>query len=334
MSKFATYLHPNTTLIAKPAEQVRFVGHSYPYFSQVRQRLAELLGHYPALPARQAAVEDYLTVHDAAYLQTISGMTADEPVDELPNWSIENSGLAYTLPGLLYGLGGLMTAVDQMKAGQLERAYCFGLGGHHAFADWGHGYCILNPQAAAVRYAQTQGFTKVLIVDWDLHHGDGTQSIFANDPSVYCLSIHSAADLYMTTQRVLRLGTTTAAAEAGHCNIPILHSDYDDTFWAQMKLSGEFFRAENSLATYASALENLPFPPSLIFVFSGYDSHRDDQGKDVTNWTNEDYEQLTRLVLAVARKANCPIISSHGGGYTLSVALAAAVCHISVLANE
>lgn len=133
MPKFATYLHPHTILVTKPAAQINFVGYSYLYFSQVRQGLTERLGHYPALPAREAALEDYLPVHQAQYLQKISRMAADEPVTEPPNWSIENSGLAYTLPGLRYGLGGLLEAVDQMKAGQLERAYCFSLGGHHAF---------------------------------------------------------------------------------------------------------------------------------------------------------------------------------------------------------
>jgi acetoin utilization deacetylase AcuC-like enzyme len=243
-------------------------------------------------------------------------------------------GLAYTLPGLLFGLGGLLTAVDQMKAGQLERAYCFSMGGHHAFADRGHGYCILNPQAAAARYAQTQGFARILIVDWDLHHGDGTQTIFAHDNSVYCLSIHSAADLYMTTQRVLRLGTTETAVATGHCNIPILHSDYDDSFWSRMNLPGSYYRADDSLTQLEIALNNLPWQPDLIFIFSGYDAHIDDQGRHVTNWTNADYEQMTRLVLAVARQSHCPIISSHGGGYTLPVAIAAAQSHVNDLANE
>jgi len=132
-------------------------------------------------------------------------MAHDEQVEELPRLSIECSGLDHCLPGYLYGLGGMLEAIDQMRAGLLERAYCFSLGGHHAYADWGHGYCLLNPQAAAARYAQTQGFRKILIVDWDIHHGDGTQSIFANDPSVYCLSIHSCLDLYMTSMRVMVL---------------------------------------------------------------------------------------------------------------------------------
>lgn len=334
MPKFATYLHPHTTLTTKPADQIAFVGHSYPYFCQVRQGLAERLVHYPALPAREASVADYGAVHTAVYLQTIQRLAANEPVDEQPNWSIENTGLAHTLPGLLYGLGGLMEAIDQMKAGQLERAYCFSLGGHHAFADWGHGYCILNPQAAAVRYAQAQGFHKVLVVDWDIHHGDGTQTIFAHDPTVYCLSIHSAADLYMTTQRVLRLGTTTAAAAVGHDNIPVLHSDYDDSFWQQMRLPGTFYRTEDCLSALQTDLNNLPWSPDLLLIFSGYDSHRDDQGQKITHWDNADYEHLTRLLLEVARKANCPIISSHGGGYTLKVAVATAVTHVNILAHE
>jgi acetoin utilization deacetylase AcuC-like enzyme len=194
-------------------------------------------------------------------------------------------------------------------------------------------YCILNPQAAAVRYAQTQGFERVLIVDWDLHHGDGTQTIFAHDPSVYCLSIHSAADLYMATQRVLRLGTTTAAAEVGHANIPILHQDYDDAFWETMQLPGTYYRAENSMAAFAEALAHLPWLPDLILIFSGYDAHRDDQGRKVTAWAEPEYEQLTRLVLAVAQKANCPIISAHGGGYDLAVTLKTAVHHVNLLAE-
>ena len=102
-------------------------------------------------------------------------------------------------------------AVRRMKASTLERAYCFSIGGHHAHPDWGHGYCILNPLAVTARYAQEQGFEKVLIIDWDHHHGDGTQAIFANDKTVYCISIHSAIDLYMSFQKVLRQGTTTAA---------------------------------------------------------------------------------------------------------------------------
>ncbi len=194
MPKFATYLHPHTGYTSKPADQIRFVGHSYPHFSQIRAELAKVLADYPALAARKAEYGDYFCVHTREYLDKLKKMAADELVEELPRLSAECTGFEYCLPGYLYGLGGMLEAIDQMRAGTVERVYCFSLGGHHAYPDWGHGYCLLNPQAAAARYAQTRGFERVLIVDWDVHHGDGTQSIFGNDPTVYCISIQTLFD--------------------------------------------------------------------------------------------------------------------------------------------
>jgi acetoin utilization deacetylase AcuC-like enzyme len=261
-------------------------------------------------------------------------MASNESVEKLPRLSIECTGFEYCLPGYLYGLGGMIEAIDQMRAGTLERAYCFCLGGHHAYADWGHGYCLLNPQAAAVRYAQANGFDRVVIVDWDVHHGDGTQSIFANDASVYCIRIHSAADLYMASMRVMRYGTTTWAEQVGHCNIPLLSEVYPDDFRKQMGLSGKFYRAADSLAAFQSALEHVPWTPDLICIFSGYDSHKDDCGEGITNWTNSDYQLLTRLVVNLAQRSGSPILSVHGGGYKLNVTIAAAVTHVEVLASH
>jgi len=88
--------------------------------------------------------------------------------------------------GYQYGLGGMLAAIDRMKAGVLDRAYCFFSGGHHAHADWGHGYCLLNPQAAAVRYAQERGFAKSAR-DRLGHSSRRWHTIdLCNDPSVYC----------------------------------------------------------------------------------------------------------------------------------------------------
>ena len=169
MPKFATYLHPHTCYTSKPSDQIKFIGHSIPYFSQVRQELEKVLVNYPALPLRQASYADYLSVHKDEYLKKLTMMAAGEPLEELPRLSIECIGFEYCLPGYLYGLGGMLEAIDHMKASMLERAYCFSFGGHHAYSDWGHGYCVLNPQAAAARYAQAQGFERILVVDFDLY---------------------------------------------------------------------------------------------------------------------------------------------------------------------
>ncbi|HEY3232537.1 MAG TPA: hypothetical protein VGJ87_25120 [Roseiflexaceae bacterium] len=128
--------------------------------------------------------------HIASYLQQHQRMAADHPPDVLPQLSAECTGLEYCLPGYQAGLGGMLEAIDQMRAGALDRAYCFCLGRHHAYPDCGHGYCPPNQQAAAIRYAPAHGLPRVVIVDRDIHHGDGTQAIFANEPTVYCISIH------------------------------------------------------------------------------------------------------------------------------------------------
>jgi len=333
MPGFATYLYPHTCYTSKPVEQIRFVGHSYPHFSQVRTELAKALADYPTLAVREADYTDYLRVHTQPYLEKLRMMASGEPVEELPKLSIECTGFEYCLPGYLYGLGGMLQAIDRMRAGALERAYCFSLGGHHAYADWGHGYCLLNPAAAAARYAQAQGFDKVLIVDWDIHHGDGTQSIFANDSSVYCISIHSALDMYMAVMRVMRDGTTTAGEQVGHCNIPLLDRSFEDDSIERLSLPGKFYRAPESLTVFQAALEHVPWRPDFILVFSGYDSHKDDCGKNITDWSEQEYRLLTQYVLELAKRASCPVLSVHGGGYKLPTTLSAAISHVEVLAN-
>lgn len=333
MSHFAVYLHPETCLTSKPIAQIHFIGHSLPHFARVRGELARRLADYPQLPLRQAIFAEFQRVHKIDYLVALQRMAADEPVSNRPRLSVECTGYEYCLPGYGYGLGGMLAAIDRMQAGMLDRAYCFSLGGHHAYADWGHGYCLLNPQAAAVRYAQEQGFARVLIVDWDIHHGDGTQSIFAHDSSVYCLSVHSLADLYMATQRVMKEGTTTAAKAVGHCNIPLLSEIYTDEMAQELGLSGKWYRASDSLAAFQAALDNLPWTPDLICLFSGYDSHRDDCGAGITDWTNDDFGWLTQCVLELAKRSDCPVLSVHGGGYQLHVTVSTAVEHVRVLAN-
>lgn len=334
MSNFAVYLHPETVLTSKPAEQITFAGHSQPYFSQVRQALEEALSdEYPSLPLRQADYDEYGRVHTADYLRQLVLLAQDAPLEGPSPLGNSSQGLEHCLPGYCYSLGGLLEAIDQMRRGNVERAYCFSLGGHHAFPNWGHGYCLLNPMAAAVRYAQSNGFDRILIVDYDLHHGDGTQAIFANDPTVYCISIHSIADLYMAVSSKMREATTTAAAQLGHCNLPLLDNSFPDDSFEQMKLSGRFYRSGESLPAFADALSHLPFAPDLIFVFSGYDAHRDDCGRNTHGWTNNSFRQLTRYILDIAHHAACPVLSLHGGGYNLPVAVSAALTHIATLAQ-
>jgi acetoin utilization deacetylase AcuC-like enzyme len=331
--RFATSLHSETAATTRPPETIAFVGYSWPHFARIRQALVERTASYSSLPLRIASLDAFSSVHTATYLQQLQLMAAGSVPEVGPRLSAECYGLEHCLPGYQAGLGGMLEAIDEMRAGELDRAYCFSLGGHHAYADWGHGYCLLNPQAAAARYAQAHGFARVLIVDWDIHHGDGTQAIFAGDSSVYCISIHSAADLYMAKAAGLHAGTTTAAAAAGHCNIPVLSQVFDDHLFGQLGLSGHFYRADQVAATFERALAELPWQPDLICIFSGYDGHRDDCGRRITEWTEPDFERMTRQLLDRAALAGCPVLSVHGGGYQLPVTVASATQHIKVLAT-
>lgn len=335
--RFATYLYPQTFSSSKLIQEISFTGSSFTYYNQVRQTLQKSLTDYPALPLIKAKMSDYLRVHAGEYLRKLILQALGKPLDKislaLPELSIECQGLEYCLPGYLYGLGGMMEAIDQMKQGNLERAYCFSMVGHHAHRNWGHGYCLLNPLAAAARYAQTQGFEKVLILDWDIHHGDGTQSIFSNDPSVYCISIHSGVDLYMAKASDLKAGTTTIAETVGHCNIPIIPESFPVEVLQSEGITGRFYYGHQSISTFRQALENLPWQPDLVAIFSGYDSHRDDCGKGITDWTNTDFCKLTEIVLDFAKKWGCQVLSTHGGGYRLPVTVAAATAHVRTLAT-
>ncbi len=336
MIAFSTYLYLHTFYTSKPLEEITFGGYSFPYYNRVRSRLEKELNHYPSLPLRKGELTRFLAVHTESYLKSLCLTALDKPLPpecKPLRESAECQGLEFCLPGYQYGLGGMMEAIDQMRKGKIERAYCFSMVGHHAHADWGHGYCLLNPQAAAVRYAQSQGFTRVLIIDWDIHHGDGTQSIFSHDPNTYCISIHSAVDLYMAKASDLTEGTTTVARRVGHCNIPIIPKDFPTESLYKLGLTGEYYTGNDSLTIFAESLRQLPWSPDLITIFSGYDSHRGDCGEKTTGWTNEDFCELTRLAIDLATGNGCPILSVHGGGYKIDVTVSAAIAHVNMLAT-
>ena len=173
----------------------------------------------------------------------------------------------------------------------------------------------------------------MLIVDWDLHHGDGTQSIFAGDESVYQISIHSALDLYMALACGSHYGTSIVGQQLGHCNLPVMSGAYTDEMIEGLHFSGVFYRSNEILPVFYQALEDIPWKPDLILIFSGYDGHANDQGSSIMDWTDESFRQLTRRVLDLARRSNSPVLSVHGGGYTLPVVISAAKAHVEELAS-
>jgi acetoin utilization deacetylase AcuC-like enzyme len=333
--KFATYLHNEIFETLKPMDEIKFEGYSFPHFNRIRKALEEDLHHYPKIPKRKASFDLYYQVHDKSYLDDILLLSQDKNPSTPLNRTIECSGMEYAIPGYEYSLGGMLETIDQVKTGSLERAYLFNVGGHHAHRKYAHGYSLLNTQAAAIRYAQSKGLKKIVNIDWDIHHGDGTQEIFENDPEVHQISIHSAVDLYMIKASDITKCTTTYGEKVGHCNIPVLWEGFPDDFFEEIKLPGKVFRSSQIKEALKTALENIPFKPDLVFIFSGYDGHVDDCGSEVTNYTNQDFEIMTKMVLDLAKKDELPVLSLHGGGYAspINITINAALTHVEVLAN-
>ncbi len=327
---FASYFHPETCKTIIPKESIDFIGQSLPYFDEVRASIRKYTQD-SELSLTKVPIKEFKTVHDNEYIDSIIDLSEGRDSSKITT-SIECSNLYQAIPGYEFGLGGIYSIIDLMKNGVLDRAYSFSLPSHHAYQNKGHGYCLLNTEAAAAKYAQSVGFKNVLIVDWDIHHGDGTQSIFENDNTVYCISIHSAVDLYMSMMEATLLGTTTYGTAVGHCNIPVLDLNYsDDFYFNELGLTGKLYRDENCISKFEEELYNLPFDPEIIIIFDGHDSHKNDCGNEITNFTYDDFRTLIRLVKKVAIKNNCPILSMPGGGYDLQTTIQTSLVHIEEL---
>lgn len=129
------------------------------------------------------------------------------------------------------------------------------------------------------------------------------------------------------------MGTTTVGLAVGHCNIPLIQQNFSVEVLSKLGINSNFYTSHESLNTFQEALLQIPWTPDLILIFSGYDSHQDDCGKGITDWTNQEFKLLTLKVLEIAKKSSIPVISSHGRGYKLPVTVLAALSHVEILAT-
>jgi len=265
----------------------------------------------------RAATEAQLTsVHAAEYVARIRRLveqggtyadSRDTPV----------SKQSYT--AALHAAGGVLAAVDAVMEGNVRSAFCaVRPPGHHALRDRAMGFCLFNNVAIAARYVQQKHkLGKVLIVDWDVHHGNGTQAMFDDDPHVFYFSVHRSP-FYPGTGSVEERGTGRGLGTT--CNVPLPAGSGDDAYRKAF---------ETKLVPAAAE-----FKPDFVIVSAGFDAHEDDPlgGMKVTAGG---YAELTRIVRKIA-DTHCRgrLISVLEGGYGLDGLAASVAAHLRVLLSD
>lgn len=254
-----------------------------------------------------------LQVHAPSYLKDLKARSPEKgrvPLDP-DTWLSPGS-----VPAAYLAVGGALAAVDAIMAGRINNGFCaVRPPGHHAERARAMGFCLFNTVAIAARYIQRRyGLAKVLIVDWDVHHGNGTQHSFEDDPSILFFSTHQYPH-YPGTGGAHERGT--GRGEGMTINVPMFPGQGD----------GEYRKVfEEILVPVADS-----FNPEFVLISAGFDAHRDDPLASM-DLTEKGYGALTGIVAGVAgRYSQGRLLSCLEGGYNLNALSASVERHIMAL---
>ena len=248
-------------------------------------------------------------MHCSDYIEWVFNQSPDSGLIDLDGDTYMNP---YTLDAALYAAGAVVHAVDLVMDGNTNNAFCnIRPPGHHAKRAGASGFCIFNNVAVAAAHALDQhGLERVAIVDFDVHHGDGTEDIFHDDPRVMlCSTFQHPYYPY-------------CGADSGNdhiINAPLASGS-----------SGEQFR-QAVTEQWLPALER--FSPQMIFISAGFDAHWEDDMGGLALREN-DYFWVTEILKDVAnRHANGRIVSALEGGYSLHALGRSVMTHVKSLSD-
>ena len=242
------------------------------------------------LKPRRASTADLALVHTAEVIERIKSMGAGE-VDPDTYTSAESFEAASC------AAGAVMEAVEQCRNNGMRRVFCaVRPPGHHAEADKSMGFCLFNNVAVGARHAQRIGYNKVFIIDFDAHHGNGTQHIFEEDDTVFYFSTHQYP-YYPDTGKDMERGK--GKGEGYTYNVPILAGSGNKDY----------------LTVYQDILPGVVqrFGPDIILVSAGYDIHKYDSHANI----RVTHEGIHGIVRSILTSADVPMVFVLEGGYDL-----------------
>jgi acetoin utilization deacetylase AcuC-like enzyme len=250
-------------------------------------------------------------VHPGGYVRTILDASPEQGVRALDPDTVLSPG---SVRAARLAAGAVIDAVKAVAAGEMTRAFCaVRPPGHHAEPDRAMGFCLFSSVAVAARAAQAAGLARVAVIDFDVHHGNGTQAAVEADSTLFLGSIHQMP-LYPGT------GAASETGVGNVVNVPVAPHAARESWRASFQ------------GGLMPALE--AFAPDLILISSGFDAHRRDPLAH-QSLEAEDFAWATRAVAEVARRAcHGRIVSSLEGGYDLEGLGRSAVAHVHALGEE
>jgi acetoin utilization deacetylase AcuC-like enzyme len=299
--------------ITHPSSLLHEMGHGHPECPErvsaihdrlLAQGLLDFMVPYTAPAATRAQVE---RVHASLY---VAELVAGAPTSGYRTIDPDTSMNPHTLDAAWHAAGAAVLATELVARGEVASAFCnVRPAGHHATRSAGMGFCFFNNVAVGIAHALAEfDMQRVALIDFDVHHGNGSEDIFAGDERVLMVS---------TFERGLYPYNGETATGPNLCNVPL-----------ERYTRGDALR-EAVANHWLPALD--AFRPQMLFISAGFDAHRDDDMSRL-GWVESDFAWLTREIMGVAgRHAHGRVVSVLEGGYVLPVLARSAAAHVAVL---